>query len=162
MYSRKVVFLHYSRGIAVAEYVAVRRLNISKQHEKLMAEHNNIGRWGEQKAAEYLEQHGFRIIWRDWRDGHRDIDIVAIDADCLVVVEVKTRRNADFMAPEQAVDARKIRNLSLAAAKFVRANNIEMPVRFDIVSVTGVPGGRARLTILRMLSYPCLIEKWKI
>ena len=66
---------------------------------------------------------------------------MAIDADCLVVVEVKTRRNADFMAPEQAVDARKIRNLSLAAAKFVRANNIEMPVRFDIVSVTGVPGG---------------------
>lgn len=141
VYSRKVVFLHYIRGIAVAEDVAARRLNISKQHEKLMAEHNNIGRWGEQKAAEYLEQHGFRIIWRDWRDGHRDIDIVAIDADCLVVVEVKTRRNADFMAPEQAVDARKIRNLSLAAAKFVRANNIEMPVRFDIVSVTGVPGG---------------------
>ena len=66
-----------------------------------MAEHNNIGRWGEQKAAEYLEQHGFRIIWRDWRDGHRDIDIVAIDADCLVVVEVKTRRNADLWRPNR-------------------------------------------------------------
>ena len=60
-----------------------------------MAEHNDRGRWGEQKAAEYLERKGFRILWRDWRDGHRDLDIVAIDADQLVVVEVKTRKNND-------------------------------------------------------------------
>lgn len=102
-----------------------------------MAEHNDIGRWGEQRAAEYLERKGFRILWRDWRDGHRDLDIVAVDADNLVIVEVKTRRNSDFMAPEQAVNARKIRSLSLAAAKFVGAYGIDMPVRFDIVSVTG-------------------------
>ena len=51
-----------------------------------MAEHNERGRWGEQKAAEYLEHKGYRILWRDWRDGHRDIDIVAVDADQLVIV----------------------------------------------------------------------------
>ena len=106
-------------------------------HKNSMAEHNDTGRWGEQKAAEYLERKGFRIVERDWKDGHRDLDIVAIDADCLVIVEVKTRRNADLMEPELAVDARKIRNLSLAAARYVKAKYIEMPVRFDIVSVTG-------------------------
>lgn len=110
-----------------------------------MAEHNDIGRWGEMKAAEYLEQRGFRIIARNWRDGHRDLDLVAIDADNLVIIEVKTRRNNDFMEPEQAVDARKIRNLSLAAAKFVRTRYIEMPVRFDIVTVTGTNGDNCRI-----------------
>ena len=74
-----------------------------------MAEHNDTGRWGERKAAEYLERKGYRILWKDWRDGHRDIDIVAVDADQLVVVEVKTRRSGSFMPPELAVDARKMR-----------------------------------------------------
>lgn len=105
-----------------------------------MAEHNDTGRWGEQKAAEYLERKGYRILWRDWRDGHRDLDIVAVDADQLVVVEVKTRRNADYMQPELAVDARKMRSLAVAAAKFVRTYGIEFPLRFDIVAVTGMPG----------------------
>lgn len=102
-----------------------------------MAEHNDRGKWGEQKAAEYLEQKGFRIMWRNWRDGHRDLDIVGIDADNLVIVEVKTRRNNDYVEPEQAVDIKKIRSLSIAAAKFVKSTYIDMPVRFDIVTVTG-------------------------
>lgn len=105
-----------------------------------MAEHNRTGSWGEQAAAEYLEQHGFRIIWRDWRSGHRDIDIVAVDADQLVFVEVKTRRNNDYMEPEQAVDARKMRNLGYAAMAFMRRYDYGMPARFDVVAVTGVPG----------------------
>lgn len=102
-----------------------------------MAEHNDKGHWGELKAAEYLERKGFRILWRNWRDGHRDLDIVGIDADNFVIVEVKTRRNNDYIEPEQAVDVRKIRNISLAASKLVKMYNIDMPVRFDIVSVTG-------------------------
>ncbi len=111
-----------------------------------MAEHNDTGRWGEQKAAEYLERKGYRILWRDWRDGHRDLDIVAVDADQLVVVEVKTRRNADYMQPELAVDARKMRSLAVAAAKFVRTYGIEFPLRFDIVAVTGMPGCQCEIS----------------
>lgn len=106
-----------------------------------MAEHNDRGRWGEQKAAEYLERKGFRILCRDWRDGHRDLDIVAIDADRLVVVEVKTRKNADYIAPELAVDDRKMRSIGVAAAKFVRTHRYEFPLRFDIVAVTGTSDG---------------------
>ena len=106
-----------------------------------MARHNEMGKWGEQMAAEYLERKGFRIMWRDWRDGHRDIDIVGIDADNLVIVEVKTRRNNDFMEPEQAVDLKKIRSICAAADKLVRTCGIDMPVRFDIVTVTGTPDG---------------------
>lgn len=102
-----------------------------------MAVHNDFGRWGEQKASDYLERRGLRILERNWRDGHRDIDIIAIDADVLVIAEVKTRRNKDFIDPEQAVDMRKIRNLAFAANKYVKQYHINFPVRFDIVTVTG-------------------------
>ena len=102
-----------------------------------MAEHNDRGHWGEQKAAEYLENKGYRILWRDWRDGHRDLDIVAVDADTLVVVEVKTRRSGDVMAPELAVTPKKMRNIVVAADRFAKAYGIEFPLRFDIVAVTG-------------------------
>ena len=102
-----------------------------------MAEHNDTGRWGERKAAEYLERKGYRILWRDWRDGHRDLDIVAVDADTLVVVEVKTRRSGDVMAPELAVTPKKMRNIVVAADRFAKAYGIEFPLRFDIVAVTG-------------------------
>ncbi len=117
----------------------------SKKEQHTMAEHNERGRWGEQKAAEYLERKGFRILWRDWRDGHRDLDIVAVDADQLVVVEVKTRKNADFTAPEMAVDARKQRNLAIAADKLAKAYGIEFPLRFDIVAVTGTCDADCRI-----------------
>ena len=126
-----------------------------------MAEHNDTGRWGERKAAEYLERKGYRILWRDWRDGHRDIDIVAVDADQLVVVEVKTRRNADYMPPELAVDERKMRSLAVAAAKFVRTYGIEFPLRFDIVAVTGTPGASAKYVIRRRFHADTILKQWK-
>ncbi len=102
-----------------------------------MAEHNDRGHWGEQMAAEYLERKGFRIIERNWRDGHKDIDIIAIDSDNLVIVEVKTRKNNVFIEPETAVNVRKIRNICLAASKYVKMKRIDLPIRFDIVAITG-------------------------
>lgn len=100
-----------------------------------MATHNDLGHWGEQKAAEYLEHKGLRIVDRNWRDGHRDIDIVAVDADMLVIVEVKTRYNNTFTEPETAVDRNKIKNLCMAANKYVKLKCVDLPVRFDIVTV---------------------------
>ncbi len=104
-----------------------------------MAAHNELGFWGEQAAANYLAAKGYRILQRNWHYGRRDIDIIATDLTTLVFVEVKTRRNADFTAPEAAVDAAKIRSLAIAADAFVKQQQMDMPLRFDIVSVTGTP-----------------------
>ena len=60
-----------------------------------MAQHNELGKWGEEVAARMLTEKGYRIIARDWKDNHKDLDIVAVADDCLVIVEVKTRRNND-------------------------------------------------------------------
>ena len=78
-----------------------------------MAAHNELGIWGEQCAEEYLRRKGYVILERDWKSGHRDLDIIALDGAVLVFVEVKTRRNRMFTDPEAAVDYRKIRNIKL-------------------------------------------------
>ena len=75
-----------------------------------MAQHNDFGKWGEDLAVHYLSEKGYAILERDWRYGHKDIDIIAISDDTLVFVEVKTRRNDTFMRPEQSVDWKKIKN----------------------------------------------------
>lgn len=105
-----------------------------------MAEHNELGVWGEDEAALYLEGEGYVIIDRDWKIGKRDLDILALSPDgkTLVVVEVKTRSGDDYQRPEEAVDGRKMRNLAIAANAYVKEYQVEKELRFDIISVVGV------------------------
>ena len=104
-----------------------------------MAEHNDLGKWGEDEAALYYEDKGYEILERDWKVGKRDIDLIALteDKDTLVFVEVKTRQNNDLQEPEEAVDVKKMRNLAIAANAYVKLHGLEMDVRFDIISVIG-------------------------
>lgn len=105
-----------------------------------MAAHNELGKWGEEIAANYLATKGYHIQERDWHSGHRDLDIIAWDGDTLVIVEVKTRRNNLFMEPEQAIDYRKRTSLLTASNHYVKSHRLNCNVRFDIISVIGKPG----------------------
>jgi putative endonuclease len=105
-----------------------------------MAIHNELGKWGEDKAAEFLQRQGYRIIERDWKSGRRDIDIIATDGNEVVFVEVKTRRNRLYGEPEEAVDYRKLQNLRLAINHYIKYRRIDNEVRFDIISVVGMIG----------------------
>ncbi|MBO4612628.1 MAG: YraN family protein [Bacteroidaceae bacterium] len=100
-----------------------------------MAAHNELGRWGEDLAIDYLERKGYMILERDWKSGHRDIDIIARTADSIVFVEVKTRRNRDFGEPYEAINYSKQRNLIAAINHYIRYKRIDLNVRFDIISV---------------------------
>lgn len=104
-----------------------------------MAEHNELGKWGEGLAAKYLEQKGYVIRDRDWRQGKLDLDIVAVadDGETVVFVEVKARKTNAFGQPEQAVDAKKIKRLARAADSYVKSLGVSAPLRFDIVSIIG-------------------------
>ena len=93
-----------------------------------MAEHNDLGKWGEDLAADYLQRKGYMILERDWKSGHRDL---------VVFVEVKTRRNRIFGDPVDAVGYQKIRNLQQAANHYVKYRCINRDIRFDIVCITG-------------------------
>ena len=94
-----------------------------------MAYHNELGKWGEDVAVSYLQQLGYVILHRDWDYHHRDLDIVAIDNSTLVIVEVKTRKNEQFADADEAVNA------------YVKRYNINLDIRFDIITVVGQPTG---------------------
>ncbi len=102
-----------------------------------MAAHNELGKWGEDKAVQYLKKKGYDILHRNWKTRHRDLDIIALDEDELVIVEVKTRRNQVFATPESSVDWKKIRSLTLATHQYLKTYRINASIRFDIITVTG-------------------------
>lgn len=102
-----------------------------------MAWHNDFGVRGEDLAVEYLRSGGYVILDRNWRSGHREIDIVATQGDVIVFVEVKARTNAFYGRPEDAVTRRKMHLLVLAADAYLRCNKLDKEVRFDVITVTG-------------------------
>ena len=104
-----------------------------------MAQHNELGKWGEDIAQDFLRQNGYRILYRDWKYGHRDLDLVAIDNDVLVIVEVKTRRNERFQDAEEAVSPQQIRSISIAANTLVKEMCFDGDIRFDIITIVGAP-----------------------
>ena len=123
-----------------------------------MAKHNNTGKWGEDLAADYLRDKGYEIIERDWRDGHRDIDIIARSPDLrtIVFVEVKTRATDVITKPEEAVDRRKIRNIGMAANTYVKMLNVLDELRFDVVSVIGGTKETAQVEHIVDAFNPCM------
>lgn len=118
---------------------------LKKKHTKKagfgeISEHSQTGIWGEEVAVDYLRNSGYVILERDWHSGHRDIDIIARQDETIVFVEVKTRRNTDYMQPEQAVDWKKCLNLRHTINHYIRYRKIDNPVRFDIITVVGALG----------------------
>ena len=100
-----------------------------------MARQNDMGREGESEARAYLVKHGYNVLHTNWHWHHYELDIVAMKDGELVVVEVKTRSDDYLLAPEEAVDNGKIRRIVTAADAYVRFFNLELPVRFDIITV---------------------------
>lgn len=72
-----------------------------------MARHNELGRLGEQIAAEYLVAKGYTIRKRNWRCNKLEIDIVAEKNNRIIVVEVKTRSSAEYGQPIEAITREK-------------------------------------------------------
>lgn len=124
-----------------------------------MAEHNEVGNWGEDMAAEYLVKKGYYIRERDWKCGKRDLDIVAVNdqQNILVVAEVKTRSAGDTSDPLLAVDSKKIRNLGIAAYNYVTTFALDYEVRFDIIAITGSSKADARIDHIEDAFNPLLL-----
>lgn len=100
-----------------------------------MAEHNLLGKLGEEKAFQFLLAKGFKILCRNWRYRKAEMDLVAVKDGMLVIVEVKTRSSVDFELPQEAVGIKKQKQIILAANAYIEENNIDMQCRFDVVSV---------------------------
>ncbi|MBD5422733.1 MAG: YraN family protein [Bacteroides sp.] len=110
-----------------------------------MAQHNDIGKWGEQLARDYLVSQGYAIFESNLRSGHNELDIIAFRGDTVAFVEVKTRTTS-FSDPLEAIDTKKIRRLARAADSFLRAYNIIHEPRFDVITIVGSPDTSHTLT----------------
>ena len=104
-----------------------------------MAAHNALGKAGEDAAMAYLERNGYTIRHRNWRKNRLELDIVAVKDEQLIVVEVKTRSNTDYVEPQDAVNWQKVRHIVVAAA-YIKHFSIDAPVRFDIITAVGEAG----------------------
>lgn len=100
-----------------------------------MGKHNETGARGEQLAEVYLQEHGYEILCRNWRSGHKEVDLIALDKDMLVFVEIKARSGLGFGFPEEAVTPRKQSHLRVAAEVYLEQHPAYRTVRFDVVSI---------------------------
>jgi putative endonuclease len=90
---------------------------------------------GESAAAAHLVSNGYRILERNWRFKRLEVDIIAEVDNTLVFVEVKTRKNSDFGAPESFVTRKKQAFLIAAAHQFITSQDKDVEARFDVISV---------------------------
>ncbi|GAA4306503.1 YraN family protein [Compostibacter hankyongensis] len=95
-----------------------------------------LGQTGEDLAAAYLQQQGYRILHKNWRRLRKEIDLIARDGSTLVFIEVKTRQGNAYGVPELAVDARKQEHIQMAAELYLAHNPHGGDLRFDIVAIT--------------------------
>jgi putative endonuclease len=109
-----------------------------------------VGEYGEKLACRLLTGQGMTLLARRWRCAQGEIDIVAVDGDCLVVCEVKTRRSVLAGAPAEAVTAVKLARLRRLAAAWLEQQSRTFPeVRIDVVAVLVPHRGAAQLEHLR-------------
>lgn len=101
-----------------------------------------LGRWGERVAARLLEGRGWRVLARNYRWRHKEVDLVVRRGRVVAFVEVKTRAGSGFGSPLEAITPRKRREVEAAARHFLRE---EAPpgvlARFDAVGVVRRGGG---------------------
>lgn len=100
-----------------------------------MAFHNLLGEEGEKIAVRYLQSKGYIIYEMNWRFGKLEVDIIAEDGRELIFIEVKSRSSEIYGRPEEAIDGVKELAILNAAEIYIRDFNLEIEVRFDVISV---------------------------
>ena len=100
-----------------------------------MAQHNELGKKGEQIAVDHLLKKGYDIVERNYRFDKAEVDIIAQKDNTLAIVEVKTRSSIDFGNPQDFVKPKQIQRLVKAVDEYVTVNGLDVEVRFDIIAI---------------------------
>ncbi|WP_420552221.1 YraN family protein [Tenacibaculum aiptasiae] len=100
-----------------------------------MAEHNELGKKGEELAIEYLQEKGYVILEKNYRFQKAEIDIIAKKEEVLIVVEVKTRSTSYFGNPQDFISSKKVKLLVAAADNYINERELEVELRFDVIAL---------------------------
>ncbi len=114
-----------------------------------------FGTRSERAAARFLRKLGYRILARNFRCELGELDLVALDGDCIVFVEVRSTERADLTRPALSVDHAKQQRLTKLALYYLKRKNLlNQSARFDVLAV-GWPAGSSEPT---MAHYPNAFE----
>jgi putative endonuclease len=96
-----------------------------------------LGSYGESLARQYLQDLGYRILEKNFRNKLGEIDLIAQDGKTICFVEVKTRISLDQGQPYEAINLWKIRKLSQMATFYLKHkfHTVEILSRFDVISI---------------------------
>jgi len=108
---------------------------------------HTLGAWGEEQAALYLANQGYRIVERGFRSRFGEIDIIARSADNLIFCEVKTRRHGALTTPQEAVTRTKQRRLIKTAGWYLNHHPWDGDLRFDVIAIVARKTGFETLEI---------------
>ena len=116
-----------------------------------MTQRHDLGRYGEQRAAIYLEDRGYQIIERNWRCASGEIDLIVRQDDRFVFVEVKTRNGSGYGHPFEAITASKVARMRRLAGEWCALRQVSaVQVRLDAISVL-ISGGRVAIEHLKQV-----------
>jgi len=101
-----------------------------------MALHNELGKEGEERAAQWLIAKGYAILHRNWRHSYHEIDIIAKKGKFLHFIEVKARKASSLGNPEDSVTKKKFKHLQKAADEYLFQNPGHQWIQYDILSIT--------------------------
>lgn len=104
-----------------------------------------VGAWGENAAAEYLEKHGYLLVGRNIRTPYGEIDIIAKKDGITCFIEVKARTTRTFGPPEIAVTPRKQQHMLSAAEHYTQENEIDH-WQIDVIAVERTQDGASEIT----------------
>ncbi|MDT0553765.1 YraN family protein [Urechidicola vernalis] len=100
-----------------------------------MAQHNELGKKGEQIAIDYLIDKGYTILDKNWRFQKAEVDVIAQKNELIIAVEVKTRTSDYFGDPQDFISKKKISLLVLAMNEYVLSKNFDNEIRFDVIAI---------------------------
>jgi putative endonuclease len=111
----------------------------------------DLGRYGEERAAIYLEDRGYEIVDRNWRSASGEIDLVAAESGRIVFVEVKTRNGSGYGHPFEAITPDKVARMRRLAAEWCAQKQASgVRIRLDAISVL-ISGGRVSIEHLKQV-----------
>jgi len=105
-------------------------------HVLIMADKDSYGGQAETAACEFLRARGYMVVERNWHSPFGEVDLIARDGEALVFVEVKARRDSSFGGAEGALTDIKKERIIATARMYLRGASTELPVRFDVVTIT--------------------------
>lgn len=106
----------------------------SSKRARKTKDNYKIGREYEELAAQFFLEQGFHLLHRNYRAGHKEIDLIVRKGDLVAFVEVKSAKSKSMGHPSERITKKKKTNLIKAAQTYLIENKIDnSDFRFDAV-----------------------------